>query len=54
MRFMKTLKPFGIALFVVLVAILTSCSKSNNESPVQLSGTDMMFAKYIGNYSNIT
>jgi len=51
---MKTLKPFVITLLVVLVAILTSCSKSNNEPPVQLSETDMMFAKYIGNYSNIT
>jgi hypothetical protein len=49
--FMKTLKPFVITLLVVLVAILTSCSKSNDD---ELSETDMMFAKYIGNYSNIT
>jgi len=53
--FMKTLKFFGIASLVVLAAAFTSCSKSNDDSlDKQLSGTDKMFAKYIGNYSNIT
>lgn len=63
---MKTLKFFGIASLVVLVAAFTSCSRSNddssNEYPTHTADgggpkpltTDELFAKYIGDYSNIT
>ncbi|NLI36934.1 MAG: hypothetical protein GX416_10540 [Bacteroidales bacterium] len=62
---MKTLKFFGIASLVVLASVFTSCSKSNDSSSEITKGdddggvkkaptTDELFAKYIGNYSNIT
>lgn len=52
--FMKKIKFFGIASLVVLAAVFTSCSRSNDDPFAKLSDTDKMFAKYIGNYSNIT
>lgn len=63
---MKTLKFLGIASLVVLVATFTSCSRSNDDSsseyPTHTGGdgggkiitTDTIFAKLIGDYSNIT